>query len=93
LYPEGEIPEERMSGACACIFTPTWTNIPPNDPNFEQTESITIAKDAYIHSMLPHMHLRGKYMRFYANYHDVTSEELINIANYNYNWQLSNTYK
>ena len=93
FYPEGVVPEERMSGACACIFTPTWTNIPPNDPNFEQTESITIAKDAYIHSMLPHMHFRGKYMRFYANYPDGTSEELINIANYNYNWQLSYTYK
>jgi len=93
FYPEGEVPEERMSGACACIFTPTWTNIPPNDPSFEQTESITIAKDAYIHSMLPHMHFRGKYMRFYANYPDGTSEELINIANYNYNWQLAYTYK
>ncbi|MSR11903.1 MAG: redoxin domain-containing protein [Gammaproteobacteria bacterium] len=93
FYPEGVVPEERMSGGCACIFTPTWTNIPPNDPNFEQTESITIAKDAYIHSMLPHMHFRGKYMRFYANYPDGTSEELINIANYNYNWQLSYTYK
>lgn len=93
FYPEGVIPEERMSGACACIFTPTWTNIPPNDPNFEQSESITIAKDAYIHSMLPHMHFRGKYMRFYANYPDGSKEELINIANYNYNWQLAYTYK
>lgn len=93
FYPEGVVPEERMSGACACIFTPTWTNIPPGHPNFEQTESITIAKDAYIHSMLPHMHFRGKYMRFSAYYPDGTSEELINIANYNYNWQLSYTYK
>lgn len=93
FYPEGVVPEERMSGACACIFTPTWTNIPPNHPNFEQRESIVIPKDAYIHSMLPHMHFRGKYMRFYANYPDGTTEELINIANYNYNWQLSYTYK
>ena len=93
FYPEGVVPKERMSGACACIFTPTWTNIPPNDPNFEQRESITIAKDAYIHSMLPHMHFRGKYMRFYADYPDGTQEELINIANYNYNWQLAYTYK
>lgn len=91
FYPEGEIPEERMSGRCACIFTPDWTNIPPYDPSFEQTQSITIAQDAHIYSMLPHMHFRGKSMRFVADYPDGSSEELINIANYNYNWQLTYT--
>jgi peroxiredoxin len=92
FYPEGVVPEKRMSGRCACIFTPTWTNIPPNAPSFEQTETIIIPRDAHIFSMLPHMHFRGKYMRFYADYPDGTQEELINIANYNYNWQLSYTY-
>lgn len=92
FYPEGEVPEERMSGRCACIFTPTWTNIPPHDPAFEQRQTITIARDANIHSMLPHMHFRGKSMRFEATYPDGSTEELINIANYNYNWQLSYTY-
>lgn len=92
FYPEGEIPEERMSGRCACIFPNTWTNIPANDPAFEQTATITIGKDANIHSFLPHMHFRGKYMRFYADYPDGSSEELINIAQYNYAWQMSYTY-
>jgi len=92
FYPEGEIPEERMSGRCACIFPNTWTNIPANDPAFEQTATITIGKDANIHSFLPHMHFRGKYMRFYADYPDGTNEELINIAQYNYAWQMSYTY-
>ena len=32
-------------------------------------------------------------MRFYAEYPNGTSEELINIANYNYNWQLAYTYR
>jgi mono/diheme cytochrome c family protein len=93
FYPEGEIPEERMSGQCACIFAPSWTNIPPNDPNFEQTRSITLRRDAQLYSFLPHMHFRGKYMRFHADYPDGTREELINIANYNYNWQLNYTYQ
>lgn len=92
FYPEGEIPEERMSGRCACIFPNTWTNIPANDPAFEQTATITIGKDANIHSFLPHMHFRGKYMRFYADYPDGSSEELINIAQFNYAWQMSYTY-
>ena len=92
FYPEGEIPEERMSGQCACIFPNTWTTIPANDPAFEQTASIIVKKDAKLHSFLPHMHFRGKYMRFYADYPDGTQEELINIAQYNYAWQLSYTY-
>lgn len=93
FYPEGEVPEKRMSGQCACIFTPSWTNIPPGDPSFEQQASVTLRQDAYMRSFTPHMHFRGKYMRFYANYPDGTSEELINIANYNYNWQLAYTYE
>ena len=92
FYPEGEIPAERMSGRCACIFPNTWTNIPSNDPAFEQTATITIGKDANIYSYLPHMHFRGKYMRFFADYPDGSSEELINIAQFNYAWQMSYTY-
>lgn len=93
FYPEGEVPEERMSGNCACIFPNTWTTIPANDGAFEQTASIMINKDAEIYSFLPHMHFRGKYMRFYADYPDGTQEELINISQYNYSWQLSYTYE
>ena len=93
FYPKGFVPEERMSGQCACHFTPTWVNIPPLDPNYEMTQSFTIEKDAKLFAFTPHMHFRGKRMRFYAEYPDGTSEELINIANYNYNWQLAYTYR
>jgi hypothetical protein len=88
FYPEDEVPTERRTGECACIFTPTWTNIPPYDPNFEQQTSILIPDDAYLESFLPHMHFRGKYMRFEAHLPDGTVKPLINIANYNYNWQM-----
>jgi hypothetical protein len=93
FYPKGFVPEERMTGKCACHFTPTWVNIPPLDPDYEMTQSFTIEKDAKLFAFTPHMHFRGKRMRFSAEYPDGTSEELINIANYNYNWQLAYTYK
>lgn len=93
FYPEGEVPEKRMSGQCACIFPMGWTNIPPGDPNFEQTASVTLSRDAYMRSFTPHMHFRGKYMRWVATYPDGSTEQLINVANYNYNWQLAYTYK
>ncbi len=88
FYPDDQVPQERRSGECACIFPDGWTNIPPYAPNFEQSQSIVIEQDAYLQSFIPHMHFRGKNMRFAAHYPDGSVEQLINIANYNYNWQL-----
>ena len=91
FYPKDFVPEERMSGECACHFTPTWQNIPPYDGDYEMTQTITIEDDAYIYSFTPHMHFRGKRMRFTATFPDGTQEEMLNIANYDYNWQLAYT--
>ena len=93
FYPKDFVPAERMSGQCACHFPPTWVNIPPFDPDYEMQQTITIPEDSRLFSMTPHMHFRGKRMRFTAYYPDGTEEELINIANYNYNWQLAYTLK
>lgn len=92
FYPKGFVPEERMSGECACHFTPTWVNIPPYDPDYEMEQTITIEDDSRLYSLTSHMHFRGKRMRFYATYPDGNKEELLNIANYNYNWQLAYTF-
>ncbi len=89
FYPEDQVPTERMGGQCACIFINGWDPIPPFEPDHEMTKSVTLDRDAYLYSMLPHMHFRGKRMRFYAEFPDGRREQLINIANYNYNWQLS----
>lgn len=88
FYPDDQIPQERLSSECACIFPDTWTNIPAYDPDFEQQQSITIDADAYLQSFIPHMHFRGKSMSFAAHFPSGEVEQLINIANYNYNWQI-----
>lgn len=88
FYPDGVVPTERRLGDCACIFTPTWTDIPAYDPDFEQTAEITIPTDANIMAFTPHMHFRGKRMQFVAHYPDGSTEKLLNIAQYNYNWQM-----
>ena len=89
FYDDDNIPTERMTGECACIFTPTWTDIPPHDPEFIQTAEITISDDAHLHGFISHMHFRGKYMRFEAHLPDGSVQELLNIADYNYNWQMT----
>jgi len=93
FHDEGVVPEERMAGDCACIFPNNWTPIPPYDPNFVQTAEITLKNDIMLHTFLPHMHFRGKSMRATAIYADGTEEELIDVADYDYAWQLSYTWK
>lgn len=88
FYEEDEAPSQRKLGECACIFTNEWTDIPPNDPNFAQVKSITVGYDAYLTGFHPHMHFRGKSMVFEAHYPDGRVEKLLNIARYNYDWQV-----
>ncbi len=48
-----------------------------------------IERDAYLYSMTPHMHFRGKYMSYTAEYPDGTSEVLLSVPKYEFNWQFS----
>jgi peroxiredoxin len=44
-------------------------------------------KDARLLSLFPHMHLRGKSFRIDARYADGKRETLLNVPNYDFNWQ------
>ena len=55
FYPEDQVPEDRMTGKCACIFPDEWTEIPPLDPNFVQTQSVNISNDIELHLSLIHI--------------------------------------
>jgi len=48
-----------------------------------------IEKDAWLYSMTPHMHFRGKYMSYTAHYPDGKSEVLLSVPKYDFNWQFS----
>jgi len=47
-----------------------------------------IRRDTTIMSFMPHMHLRGKSFRYVAEYPDGTEEILLDVPNYDFNWQL-----
>lgn len=86
LYPAGEVPEiHKMSGGRALNRS---FLIPPDAKDHEVSESAVVQKDAYLVSFMPHMHYRGKRMKFIANYPDGTSEELLSVPNYQFNWQM-----
>jgi hypothetical protein len=63
--------------------------IPAGSADQEVTECHTFRKDMYITSLTPHMHLRGKAMRFEVFYPDGRSETLLNVPAYDFNWQIT----
>ena len=50
---------------------------------------MTFDKDVYLYSFTPHMHFRGKAMRYTAHYPDGRSEILLSVPNYDFNWQMN----
>ena len=61
--------------------------IPPGAPNHEVKKSMTVPKDVLVLSLFPHMHVRGKSFRYTATYPDGKKEILLDVPNYDFNWQ------
>lgn len=66
-------------------------NIPPGEANYASASSFTPEHDAVIFDFTPHMHLRGKAMRFTAEYPNGEKEVLLDVDKYDFNWQLTYT--
>ncbi len=62
--------------------------IPPGKPNHDVMALYTSRRDEILLAMTPHMHLRGKAFRYEARYPDGTQEVLLDVPNYDFNWQL-----
>lgn len=63
--------------------------IPPQVKEHKLQGVQLVERDAYLYQMTPHMHFRGKYMRYTAQYPDGTSELLLSVPKYDFNWQFS----
>lgn len=89
FYPEGEVPEERMSGGVGNAFT---IAIPPQAKDHEMQLVTHVRQDAELYSLMPHMHFRGKRMKFTAIYPDGSEELLLSVPDYDFNWQLAHEF-
>ena len=63
--------------------------IPPRDSNYLSTGEFTFAVDAEITLFKPHMHWRGKDMKYVLRYPDGREETLLSVPKYDMNWQVS----
>jgi hypothetical protein len=61
--------------------------IPPGAAQHEVTAAYTFEQDAQVLNYMPHMHLRGKTMKYEALYPDGQRVVLLSVPNFNFNWQ------
>lgn len=61
--------------------------IPPGVAEHQMSASHVFDDEIVLHGLRPHMHFRGKYMRFRVVYPDATEADLLNVPDYNFNWQ------
>jgi mono/diheme cytochrome c family protein len=61
--------------------------IPPGADNHQATACYTFPLDAQLVNYMPHMHVRGKAMKYEAVYPDGRRETLLQVDKYDFNWQ------
>jgi len=63
--------------------------IPPGNANYQVDSEFEFGAEAKIVDLFPHMHLRGKDFQFTAVYPTGEKQELLNVPNYSFSWQLN----
>lgn len=61
--------------------------IQPGDPNSAVSGMYGFKKDAMLYSLSPHMHLRGRWMKFEILFPNGKRETVCSIPRYDFNWQ------
>jgi len=67
--------------------------IPPGAENHEATACYSVPRDILFVNYFPHMHVRGKDMKYEVVYPDGRRETLLSVDKYNFNWQTLYTLK
>ncbi len=88
FYPKGEaLKPIQIEPVGSTDFT-----IPPNTQDYVVSMARTFDQPVRILNYLPHMHVRGTAAKYTAHYPDGTSETLLDVPVYDYNWQLYYEY-
>ena len=85
-----EEPERTILGGSAADLE---IAIAPFEANHEMVASKKFRKDSYLTMVGPHMHYRGEDANFKLVYPDGSEEEILNVPNYQFNWQKTYDFK
>ncbi len=84
LYLHDSIPEKELFSLSPSNTT---FEIEPYEKNAAFSISDTISRDIHIHFVLPHMHYRGKQIKFSVIKPNGVKETLVSVPDYNFFWQ------
>jgi hypothetical protein len=62
--------------------------IPPYEGNFRMVGITPVNEPITLYALTPHMHLRGKSMKWWVTYPDGREEVILDVPNYDFNWQI-----
>jgi hypothetical protein len=68
-------------------------NIPPRAENWELKAVIPVPEAITVNSLLPHMHLRGKDLKWVLTLPDGREQTLLSVPKYDFNWQILYQFK
>ena len=71
------------------LLDPRRWRIPPYEPAFAVQASRRLDRDVDLLGMFTHMHVRGRDMTFRAQLPDQPAQTLLQIPNYNFEWQVA----
>jgi hypothetical protein len=63
--------------------------IPPGDPDFRHVASYAFRAPATVYGLSPHMHVRGKWMKYELLLPDGRRQPLLFVPRYDFNWQFA----
>jgi len=86
LYLLKDRPKRRFESVPVVNFQ---FEIAPGDPNSQAQAFHCFTQDALLHGVTPHMHLRGRWMKFDVLRPDGRRETVASIPRYDFNWQHS----
>lgn len=84
LYFADREPEKAINGQFAGTVN---FRLPAHAKNYEVNARYLVDEDIRVVSYFPHMHTRGKSMRYTATYPDGSNEILLDLPAYDFNWQ------
>lgn len=81
--------ELQTRSAYSPIIPINTISIPARTREYQREASFTpsATRDVLLYELSPHMHYRGKWFRYDAAYPDGTTETLLNVPQYDFNWQ------
>ncbi len=83
-----ELSETRMVNGKEVKVRGRIPNIPPNVDNWEIGGEMIVKEAITLYAFAPHMHLRGKDIKYTLVWPDGRQQVLLNVPRFDFNWQL-----